>query len=169
MHNRVRAAKGVAVTLLGLAGVLSGCSSPASQTAPQGNQPGMHAPSSSPGPSSSSVGGTVGGRPNIPVVELTGGFSPSTLRLGAGQQFELIIGKSVKVSGLSVAGCTSGKPVPLPGGLLSVQCTSATVYMYSAVHAGTATLSATVRPRCAAGTMCPQWIAKPVLKVAISS
>jgi hypothetical protein len=129
----------------------------------------MHAPSSSSDPSSPSVGGVVGGGPNIPVVELKNSFSPSTLQLGVGQQFELIIGKSVMVSGLSVAGCTASKPAPVPGGLLSLQCKSGTDYMYNAEHAGTATLSATVRPHCSAGTMCPQWIAKPTLKVTISS
>jgi hypothetical protein len=121
----------------------------------------MHAPSSSPP--------GAGGGPDIPVVELTASFSPSTVQLGVGQQFEVIVATSVRVSGLNVAGCTSGQPAPLPGGLLSVQCRSATEYIYNAGQAGTARLSATVRPRCAAGTMCPQWIARPALKVTISS
>jgi hypothetical protein len=165
VRDRVWAIGGGAIAVLGLAGALSGCAAAAGGSASLGSQPGMHAPSSSPNPS---LPGS-GGGPNIPVVELNNSFSPSTLRIGVGQQFELFIGKRVNVSGLSVAGCASGQPVPLPGGLLSVQCKPGGGYMYSAEHAGTATLSATVRPRCSAGTMCPQWVAEPALKVTISS
>jgi hypothetical protein len=168
MHNRVWAVTGAAITLLGLGGALSGCSSPAAGGTSPGDLPHMGTPSSSSGQSSSPSLGVRGG-PNIPAVELNNSFSPSTLQLGVGQQFEVFVGKNVKVSGLSPAGCTAGKPVPLPDGLLSVQCRTATDYMFSVEHAGTATVTATVRPNCSAGTMCPQWVATPSLKVTISS
>jgi hypothetical protein len=50
--------------------------------------------------------------------------------------------------------------------MLTVRCTSGAFY-YTAQRPGTAELMAAVRPSCARGSMCPQWIAEATLKITI--
>ena len=50
--------------------------------------------------------------------------------------------------------------------MLTVRCMSGAFY-YTALRPGTAELMATVRPRCAPGSMCPQWIAEATLTITI--
>jgi hypothetical protein len=50
--------------------------------------------------------------------------------------------------------------------MLTVHCASGHLY-YVAQHPGTAELLATVRPNCAQGSVCPQWIAQAMLKITI--
>lgn len=102
------------------------------------------------------------------VVRLAAAFSPRSVRLGAGQQFVVIVSKTVKVSGSGISGdCTSGGTGPAGDGLLSVRCSGGD-YLYTAEHAGSTVLSATVRPRCKPGTMCPQWISRASLKITVT-
>ena len=103
--------------------------------------------------------------PDIILVQLGTGFSPAQLRLNVGQQFEVAVSKTVQVSGLG--DCAPGTTGQALGGLLSVRC-MAGGYFYTAEHAGSATMSATVRPRCTPGTMCPQWITEASLKITIT-
>jgi hypothetical protein len=101
-------------------------------------------------------------------VHLAAGFSPRSLRLRVGQQFLVAVNSDVRVSGLPGPGsCTQGTTQPVAAGLLSARCT-ARGYRYSALRRGHAELSAIVRPRCAPGTACPQWISAPVLKITIA-
>jgi hypothetical protein len=64
--------------------------------------------------------------------------------------------------------CPAGTTRPVAEGLLTAQCLARGRYLYTALRPGTATVIATVRPRCAPGSMCPQWITEPRLAVAIS-
>lgn len=106
--------------------------------------------------------------PDTVVVRLAAGFSPGTVRLGAGQQFMLIVSKTVKASGPDISGdCTSGVTGAAGNGLLSVRCSGGD-YLYTAKHAGSTALSATVRPRCKPGAMCPQWISNATLKITVT-
>lgn len=106
--------------------------------------------------------------PDTVVIRLGAAFSPRTVRLGAGQQFVVIVSKTVKVSGPDISGdCTSGATGPAGNGLLSVRC-SAGDYLYTAEHAGSTVLAATVRPRCKPGTMCAQWISRATLKITVT-
>ena len=106
--------------------------------------------------------------PDIAVVRLAAAFSPRTVRLGAGQQFMVIVSKTVKASGPDISGdCTPGVAGAAGSGLLSVRC-SGGGYLYTAKHAGSTVLSATVRPRCKPGTMCPQWVSRATLKVTVT-
>jgi hypothetical protein len=106
--------------------------------------------------------------PDIVVVRLGASFSPDVLRLNIGQQFLVTVSKTVQVSGLGFPrGCAAGTTAQIANGLLSARC-AAGGYLYTAEHAGTVVLSATVRPRCAAGTICPQWITEASLKVTIT-
>jgi hypothetical protein len=110
----------------------------------------------------------VAASPDIVVIRLSTVFSPAVLRLNVGQQFLVTVSKAVQVSGLGFpGGCAVGTTVQIASGLLSARCTAGG-YLYTAEHAGTAVLSATVRPRCAAGTMCPQWITEASLKITIT-
>jgi hypothetical protein len=106
--------------------------------------------------------------PGIVVVRLAATFSSAVLRLNVGQQFLVTVSKSVQASGLGFpGGCTAGTTAQIASGLLSGRCVAGG-YLYTAEHAGSAVLSATVRPRCAAGTMCPQWITEAHLKITIT-
>jgi hypothetical protein len=107
--------------------------------------------------------------PNILLVRLGAAFSPAQLRLGAGQQFQLAVSKSVHVSGLGVAsGCAPGTAGQALAGLLSVRCAGEGSFLYTAEHTGSAVLSVTVRPRCQPGTCAPQWVTAPSLKITIT-
>jgi hypothetical protein len=156
-QNRIPVITAVAGIVLALAGTLAACGSPARSSAP----PSME--SSSPAPSPS-----VAVPPDIVVVRLSTVFSPAVLRLNIGQQFLVTVSKAVQVSGLGFSGgCAAGTTAQIANGLLSARCTAGG-YLYTAEHAGTTVLSAAVRPRCAAGTMCPQWITEASLKITIT-
>ena len=107
--------------------------------------------------------------PMIIVVRLSTGFSPSSLQLAVGQQFELEVSDSVVATGPGIpstcpGGASSGGPVPM----LFAECVSSGSYLFTAEQPGSAVLSATVRPRCAPGIMCPLWIAEPNLAIIIT-
>jgi hypothetical protein len=59
-----------------------------------------------------------------------------------------------------------GTTARIDGGMLTMRCTSGVLY-YTAQRPGTAELMATVRPRCARDSMCPQWITEARLKITI--
>lgn len=105
---------------------------------------------------------------NPAVVRLTAGFSPSAVRLRVGQQFLVTVSRDVQASGIpSPGGCPVGATRSAAGGLLTVQCLAGGRYLYTTLRSGSATVMATVRPRCAPGSMCPQWITEPSLAVII--
>jgi hypothetical protein len=107
--------------------------------------------------------------PFIMVVRLSADFSPSTLRLAVGQRFELVVSNSVEATGPAIpAACSGSPPSGGPGALLSAQCVGNGSYLFTAEQPGSIVLSATVRPRCALGLMCPQWIAEPNLSITIT-
>jgi hypothetical protein len=146
MPNRIPVILSAAALMFGLAGPLSGCASSAPAKSPPRTSPPAAA------------------GPIVFVVRLGAAFSPRSLRLGVGQQFMVIVNKAVKVSGPDLAGaCTSGATT----GVLSVRC-SGGGYLYTAEHAGSAVLSATVQPLCAPATICPQWVAEASLKINVT-
>lgn len=170
-----RAAAVTAAVLTPLA-VVSACASgpatPASAGRPTASSPAASR-SASPAPSAVHPGSSppvlpVGGAPNIAVVRLGTRFKPGTLRLGTGQHFEVVVSKGVKASGSGISGqCTPAAATRFSSAMLSLRCTGGS-YLYTALRAGTTALAVTVRPACAAGTMCPQWIAAARLTLTIS-
>jgi hypothetical protein len=134
----------------------AGASMPPSKTAP--------AKPSSPGRGSSSA--PISGAPVIFAVRLGVGFQPDTLRISPGQHFVVTVDSSVKASGPGVPSSCPGTTARIDGGMLTVRCLSGAFY-YTAQRPGTTELVATVRPNCARGSMCPQWIAEVTLKITI--
>jgi hypothetical protein len=105
----------------------------------------------------------------ITAVRLSTTFSPDTITLAAGQQFQVIVSTSVAPTGAGFPQpCAPGTAYPAGDGLLSVTCPASGGYLFTAEHSGTTTLTATVRPRCSPGQMCPQWITEAVLQVTVS-
>lgn len=161
---------------LAIAGTLTACggASPSGAASSGAAAPGATSPAATPsGPSSASPASPSSG-PSSPVVapiifavRLGADFSPNSLHLGVGQQFEVIVSKTVKVAGLAPANCTA-QATSAAGGLLSVKCPAAGSYLYTAERAGTATLGAIARPLCSPGTPCPQWISRASMKITIS-
>ncbi|HEY1916681.1 MAG TPA: hypothetical protein VGH27_13990 [Streptosporangiaceae bacterium] len=125
---------------------------------------------SSPTPTSPSAHASsppvIGGGPIIFAVRLGGGFQPNTLRISPGQQFVVTVDSSVKANGPGLPSSCSGISAPVDNGMLTVTCASGS-FTYTAQRAGTAELTATVRPNCSRGGMCPQWIAEATLKITI--
>ena len=139
-----------------------------SPSPPGRSSPPPSAPSHPSSPGTSSPSPPVAAPPDITVVRLGSAFSPSSLRVSVGQQFLITVSKTVQARGLEpAAGCASGSARPAAGGLLSVRCASGG-YLYTAEHPGTATISATVGPRCSPGEMCPQWMSEPRLQLTIT-
>jgi hypothetical protein len=105
----------------------------------------------------------------ITAVRLATSFTPGTITLAAGQKFEVLVSTSVAPTGSGFPQpCASGVSYPVAGGMLSVTCPSSGDYMYIAERPGSTTLSASVRPKCAPGQMCPQWITEAALTVTIT-
>jgi hypothetical protein len=134
----------------------AGSSTPSSETTPA--KPSSPGQSSPPAPAS--------GVPVIFAVRLGSGFQPNTLRISPGQHFVVTVDSSVKASGPGLPSSCPGTTAQIDGGLLTVRCTSGAFY-YTAQRPGTAELTATVRPNCAQGSICPQWIAEATLKITI--
>ena len=159
-----------ALTGLAVTGALSACGSAAQHSAAAGasastpSAKATPAKPSSPGQSSSPA--PASGAPVIFAVRLGPGFQPNTLRISPGQHFVVTVDSSVKASGPGLPSSCPGTTAPIDGGLLTVRCTSGAFY-YTAQRPGTAELTATVRPNCAQGSMCPQWIAEATLKITI--
>jgi hypothetical protein len=150
----------VAVVLAAMA-ALSACGS--ATTGPASAGPSAPAPSA-PAPSRPAAA-----PPIIVAVSLGTTFSPDSLTLAAGQKFQVIVRTSVLPAGADFPQrCASGVAYPVAGGLLSVTCPADGGYLFTAEHPGTTTLTATVRPRCSPGEMCPQWITEAALQITIS-
>ena len=159
-----------ALTGLALTGVLCACGSATQHSASAGAGAGTPSstttPARSPSPGRSSSPAPVSAAPVIFAVRLGPGFQPRTLRISPGQHFVVTVDSSVRASGPGVPSSCPGTTAPIDGGMLTVRCTSGAFY-YTAQRPGTAELMATVRPRCARGSMCPQWIAEATLKITI--
>ncbi len=159
-----------ALTALALTGALCGCGSAAQHSTSAGAGASMPssatAPAGSPSAGRSSSPAPVSGAPVIFAVRLGRGFGPSTLRISPGQHFVVTVDSSIRASGPGVPGSCAGTTTRIDGGMLTVRCTSGAFY-YTAQRPGTAELMATVRPRCARGSLCPQWIAEATLKITI--
>jgi hypothetical protein len=98
----------------------------------------------------------------IAVVTLGASFSPSSVTLSVGEP--LLINVNGDVASMMTGPVTATTPDgPLTGGALGPAS-----YVYFATKPGTEILSATIRPRCEPGTMCPMWIAMSRLTVTVS-
>lgn len=161
---------GAAVAGLALTGALCACGSAAQPSAPAGA--GAGTPSSTATPTAPSSAGRssstapVSAAPVMFAVRLGRGFQPRTLRISPGQQFTVTVDPSVRASGPGLPSSCPGTPTRIDGGMLTVRCTSGAFY-YTAQRPGTAELTAMVRPRCAPGSMCPQWVTQATLKITI--
>jgi hypothetical protein len=157
---------------LAIAGTLAACGSntPTAATPPASSPSASAQAPSSPPPASPAAtpSSRAAAPPIIFAVRLGASFSPGSLHVGVGQKFQVIVSDNVKVSGLP-ASCNATQPTPAAGGMLSVTCTSAGSYLYTAERAGTAVLAAIVRPNCAKVAECPAWISRATLKIMISS
>ena len=162
----------VIAALIGLAltGALCACGSAAQHSAAAGAGASMPSSKATPAkpssPGRSSFPAPVSSAPVIFAVRLGSGFQPNTLRISRGQHFVVTVDSSVKASGPGVPSSCPGTTARIDGGMLTVRCTSGAFY-YTAQRPGTAELVATVRPSCARGSMCPQWIAEATLKITI--
>src|SRR5258706_7834926 len=89
--------------------------------------------------------------------------------LGEGKLFLVAVSPDVRASGIPwPGGCPVGTMRPVAGGLLTAHCLAGGRYLYTTRRPGSATVIATLRPRCAPGSVCPQWITEPRLAVVIS-
>jgi|GEM_PF-3509665 len=182
---RKRIPVGAALAGLALTGALCACGSAAQHSAPAGAGAGTSssaaAPtgvpsagrSSSPAPVSAAPvsaapvsAAPVSAAPVMFAVRLGRGFQPRTLRISPGQQFRVTVESSVRASGPGLPSSCRDIPTRIDGGMLTVRCTSGAFY-YTALRPGTAELTATVRPRCAPGSMCPQWVTETTLTITI--
>ena len=158
-----------AAAILAAAAALSACGSATTSTKPAAA--GTSSPSATSKPSSSapSLPISAGGAPMIAAVRLSTTFSPDTVTLAAGQKFQVIVSTSVAPSGTAFPHpCSSGVAYSAAGNMLSVSCPASGGYLFTAEQAGTTALTATVKPNCSPGEMCPQWITEAVLHVTIT-
>jgi hypothetical protein len=163
-----------AAAALAAATTLSACGS-ATPSASKPPSSSASSPSSSPSgavspsPAGPPPPGPIAGAPIIRAVNLDATFSPDAITVAAGMKFQVIVSQSVDASGLSLpAHCSPGTTYAADDGMLSVTCPATGGYLYTADRAGTAVLSATIRPHCSPGSMCPQWIKEAALTVTIT-
>jgi hypothetical protein len=105
----------------------------------------------------------------IQVVRLGASFSPAQLRLGVGQKFQLQVLPTLQATIEGVpAHCLAGTVTEIAGGVLSVQCGPGTAYMFTAEHAGSTVVTATVQPRCTPGTVCTDYVVLARLSIEIT-
>jgi hypothetical protein len=166
---------GAALAGLALTGVLCACGSAAQHSGSAGAGTGMPSSATTPaGPPSPGRGSSpapvspapVSAAPVIFAVRLGRSFQPGALRVSPGQHFVVTVDSSVRASGPGVPGSCPGTTARIDGGVLAVRCRSGALY-YTALRPGTAGLTAAVRPRCAPGSMCPQWIAEVTLTITV--
>lgn len=94
----------------------------------------------------------------LSVVYLGPNFTQSWVRLTPGQLLLVSVQADV----------TATVTDPAPGSAVEGGQLGDTTYLFAAVKPGTTTISATVRPKCAPSTVCPQWIAAPKLMVTVA-
>jgi hypothetical protein len=161
---------GAALAGLALTGVLCACGSAAQHSGSAGAGTGMPSsattPAGPPSPGRGSSPAPVSPAPVIFAVRLGRSFQPGALRVSPGQHFVVTVDSSVRASGPGVPGSCPGTTARIDGGVLAVRCRSGALY-YTALRPGTAGLTAAVRPRCAPGSMCPQWIAEVTLTITV--
>jgi hypothetical protein len=167
---RKRIPVGAVLAGLALTGMLCACGSAAQHSAPAGAGAGTPssaaAPTGVPSAGRSTSPAPVSAAPVMFAVRLGRGFQPRTLRISPGQQFRVTVESSVRASGPGLPSSCRDIPTRIDGGMLTVRCTSGAFY-YTALRPGTAELTATVRPRCAPGSMCPQWVTETTLTITI--
>jgi hypothetical protein len=158
-----------AAATLAVTAALSACGSATTTNKPAAA--GTSSPSATPTPSSSapSLPVSAGGAPMIAAIRLSANFSPDSVTLAAGQKFQVIVSSSVAPTGTAFPHpCSTGVAYAAAGNMLSVSCPASGGFLFTAEQAGTTTLTATVKPNCAPGEMCPQWITEAVLHVTIT-
>jgi hypothetical protein len=107
--------------------------------------------------------------PAVFIVRLDSGFSPAVMHLGVGPRFLLMVGATVNAAiGGMPASCPLGSTSAV-GADLSVQCGPTGTYLFTAEHAGTAVVTAVVKPSCTPGTACPDWVTDARLTVTITT
>jgi hypothetical protein len=94
----------------------------------------------------------------LSVIYLGPDFTQSSVRLTPGQLLLVSVQADV----------TATVADPAPGSSVEGGQLGATTYLFAAVKPGITTLSASVRPKCAPSTACPQWIAMPKLTVTVA-
>lgn len=159
---RKRIPVGAALAGLALTGALCACGSAAAQHSGSAGTPSTATTSAA----APSAGGSSSPAPVIVAVRLSRGFQPRTLRISPGQQFVVTVDSSVRASGPGLPSSCPSVPARIDDGMLTVRCTSG-VFYYTAQRPGNAELTATVRPRCAPGSMCPQWATQATLTITI--
>jgi hypothetical protein len=168
MSVRIFGLSAAAAAAVAAAITLSACGS----AAPAASPPRSPAASSPAAPPSSSPGHAPPPpvvAPIIMAVHLGTAFTPDTLTLAAGMKFQVIVSASVVPSGLSFpARCATGTAYAVNDGMLSVTCPAGGGYLFTAERAGTTVVSATVRPHCSPGQMCPQWITDAALRLTVT-
>jgi hypothetical protein len=167
--RKLRAMTGAAATSCALGALMVFPGLPAGPHSPAPSTP-TPASSASPTPSPpvAEPSPPVAVPPIIILVKLSTTFTPATLQLAVGQQFELSVDGSVEATGPDIPStCPGSAPAGGSDGMLFAQCVSNGSYLYTAVQPGSFVLSATVRPHCSPGIMCPQWITEPNLAITI--
>jgi hypothetical protein len=96
------------------------------------------------------------------VVRLPGG--PGRVRLVVGQQLTVHFNTGTTVQP-SQSNCAKN---PATGGVLRQLCGSDGDYRYQAVAPGSSSMVFTIKPKCSAGAVCPDWVQQAHFSVSVS-
>lgn len=166
---KVRSLVMTAAAILAVTAALSACGSATTTNKPAAAGPSSPSATSTPSSPAPSLPISGGGAPMITAIRLSTTFSPDTVTLAAGQKFQVIVSSSVAPTGTGFPHpCSSGASYSAAGNMLSVSCPTSGGYLFTAEQAGTTSLTATVKPNCSPGEMCPQWITEAVLHITIT-
>ncbi|MGI8869324.1 MAG: hypothetical protein ACR2F6_10865 [Mycobacteriales bacterium] len=148
------------------AGTTSGASASGVPSAPAPTSPHRTAPTVSGSTGTGSTGTGSSPSPAAVTVKLATTFRPRSVRLRVGQRLTIEVAKSVTAD----LGTGSGRTCRPGSGsaVLKVVCGTPPTVRYVAQSAGTTTIDALVRPKCAAGAVCPKWVTSPSLTVVVA-
>lgn len=124
---------------------------------------------SSSAPASASASTPAGSTKPVTVTIGAGLTGSKPVHLQVGQQLRLAVSPSVQVGFGSTTGATPcAQPHSAAAPVLKRLCVADTDDTYQALRPGSTTLSFSIHPKCAAGSVCPNWVRVVRLPVTVA-
>lgn len=111
------------------------------------------------------------GSSTVVTVEINASTAAKPVHLQVGQQLRIRVSPDVAIGAGADRGarpCPQAQSAPGGGRVLKQLCEPGNNEVYQAIHPGTVTMLFSVRPKCTAGEVCPDWIRALRLPVTVT-